>query len=199
MNAALVALGLTVKNLGPKGGDVDRISKRPEARRSGLKAEVLPNGGLGLHRFGPFVDKADLGLKNEQPWHRMAAYMLNAGRTNSEIALAAGVTPQYVSHVRANRWFQELCATIANENGEEVLGALNSYTLEAIEGIHEIASDPETPSRVRLSAYTTLLEQAHGKPTQKIVSDISHSVKRSPTEEMTEIQQELAAIRNRET
>lgn len=193
MKEALRKLGL-----GPNGGNLDNPIWQKEARTSSLKTQEMPSGGRALHRFAPKEDTAKPGIKNEKPWHRMAAYMLNAGRTNSEIAVAAEVCVGHISGLRANRWFQELCATIANENGEEILGALNSYTLEAIEGIHEIATDFENPARVRLTAFTTLLEQAHGKPTQKIVSDISHSVKRSPTEEMTEIQQELAAIRNRE-
>jgi hypothetical protein len=49
----------------------------------------------------------------------MAAYMLNAGRTNSEIAIAAGVKAGEVGVLRQQRWFQELCATIADSTMEK--------------------------------------------------------------------------------
>jgi hypothetical protein len=110
--------------------------------------------------------------------------------------MAAGVTPGTVSVLRGQRWFQELQATLANVAGEEVLGAIKSYALEAVEGIHDIATNAES-DRVRLSAYQLLLEQANGKAIQKTVSEISHSVNRSPSEEMQELQNELVALRSR--
>jgi hypothetical protein len=110
--------------------------------------------------------------------------------------MAAGKTVQTVSDLRTQRWFQELQATLANEAGQDVLGSLKSYALEAVEGIHEIAVSAEKES-TRLNAYRTLLEHATGKPIQKTVSEISHSVSRSPSEEMQELQAELAALRNR--
>jgi hypothetical protein len=120
--------------------------------------------------------------------------MLNVGRTNSEIAVAANVDVISVTHLRSQRWFQELCATIANENGEELIGAVQAEALDSLNTIIELRDTSES-DRVRLTAATTILEHAHGKPVQKIVSDISHRVAASPTEEMEAIQSELAALR----
>jgi hypothetical protein len=180
---------------GPRGGNLDAQTSpaKPEWRKTHLNGEVLPNGGLALHRF----EKQEItvpGKKNEQPWHRMAAYMLNVGRTNSEIALAADVDPATVAQLRGQRWFQELCATIANEHGEALIGAIQSEAMDSLNTIVDLRDNSES-DRVRLSAATTILEQAHGKPVQKIVSDISHRVATSPTEEMEAIQAELAALR----
>lgn len=190
---------------GPRGGDLNHTYNKgkPVWRKESFHGEQNGDGTYGLHRFVRDHDSVAPGKKNEQPWHRMAAYMLNAGRTNSEIALAAEVVVATVSHLRAQKWFQELCATIANANGEELLGALNGYALESIEAIHEIATDDRTDdegrplvnARTRLQAHVTLLEHAHGKPIQKVISDVSHRVAASPTEEMEMIQNELAALR----
>lgn len=176
---------------GPRGGKVDEYLAH--WRRSGHNGKPLDNGGLGLHRFQR-NDSATVGQKDEMPWHRMAAYMLNVGRTSSEIAIAANVDIASVSHLRAQRWFQELCATIANNAGEELIGAVQSEALDSLNTIIEIRDTAES-DRVRLTAAITILEHAHGKPIQKIVSDISHRVAQNPQDEMDAIQSELAAIR----
>lgn len=175
--------------LGPRGGDLSNEKNVPQHRQAGLNAEAL-EGGPGLHHF---VDTASMGLKNEQPWHRMAAYMLLAGRTNSEIAMAAGVIPQTVCILRAQRWFQELLATLANERGSDILGLLDSEAAASIATLVEIRDDPEAGARARLSAATTLLEQAHGKPIQKIISHSTRS-NASPQDEMAEVERELANL-----
>ena len=180
--------------VGPQGGNLDNPVLHPHWREAGLNVETLPGGGIGLHRFEPTDGKtATLGNRNEQPWHRMAAYMLNAGRTNSEIAMAAGVTPNTVSQIRAQKWFQELCAIIANKEGEEITGLIHSYVAEAVEGIHDIATSAES-DRVRLSAYNILLEQGRGKPLQRTVSLNGHTTL-SPEDEMAELTQELRNLR----
>lgn len=188
---------LEQKKTGPRGGDLEaHLNKsNPAWRQCDLNTESLPSGGMSLHRFEK-PDTATTATKNEQVWHRMAALMLIAGRTNSEIAVAAGVVPQTVSILRAQRWFQQLLATMANEAGADVLGALKSYALEAVEEIHSIARNADS-ERVSLSAWQMLLEHATGKPIQKTVSEISHSINRSPSEEMQELQTELAALRSR--
>ncbi len=174
---------------GPRGGNIENPATKPEWRRNAF------NGNdTGLHRAEGWEDTTTVGIKNEQPWHRMAAYMLNAGRTNSEIAMAADVTSEHVSHLRAQRWFQELCATIANTEGEEILGLIRSETAASIEKIVSLR-DFSDNERVQLSAAITLLEHSHGKPIQKVVSDIHHSGHSSPEEEMSRIQEELAALR----
>ena len=174
--------------VGPNGGDL-------QAHRAERRKEPF-NGSIehGLHRFVKEEDAAYRGLKNEMPWHRMAAYMLNAGRTNSEIAMSAGVSAGEVSTLRGQRWFQELCATIANNDGEEVLGALKAEALESIQKLAQLRDFAESES-VQAACARTLLEQAHGKPLQKIVSDVTSRRTLSPREEMDELTQELAALR----
>lgn len=173
--------------LGPKGGNVMQPHLHPQWRNAKLDDSVT-----GLHKFNNEHDAATHGLKNEQPWHLMAAYMVNAGRTNSEIAMAASVSAAHVSHVRSQKWFQQRCAQIANDFGEEVIGAVKGYALEAVEKIADLMKSAES-ERVQLSASQILLEQAQGKPNQKVISHFTTS-NLDPVEEVDQIKRELAAI-----
>lgn len=182
------------KALGPRGGNLEG-GQNPHARRAELEATKNEHGVLSLHRFERH-DAAYNGIKNEQPWHRMAAYMLLAGRTNSEIAAAAERTAVQVCVLRGQRWFQQLLATLANETGDDIIGVLAGEALASVETIVSLRDDAELPARVRLSAAQTLLEQAHGKPVQKILSHTQHS-SADPTQEMQDILSELQALKNK--
>lgn len=177
--------------VGPRGGNLRNPDQHPEWRKEQFHGSMEH----GLHRFIQPEDTATCGLKNELPWHRMAAYMLNAGRTNSEIAMAAGVATGEVSLLRQQRWFQELCATIANNDGEEVLGALKAEALDSIAKLAALRDYAESEA-VQATCARTLLEQAHGKPLQKIVSDVTSRRAASPREEMEQLQNELAALKD---
>jgi hypothetical protein len=183
---------------GPRGGDL--LKHHPERRRASLNAQVSESGLPTLHRFDT-VEKAEPGIKNEQPWHRLAAFMLLSGRTNSEIAMAAGCGIAAVNLLRTQRWFQELLAVLANEHGQDLQAAITSHAHDAINRIAEIANGDIETYGVRniLSASQLLLEQAKGKATQTVVSTVSHTTHASPSEEMESIQQQLAALRSSST
>lgn len=183
-------------NLGPQGGNLENPIQQPEARRAPFNAAIDPNSGLPqLHRQNGFTDTAVFGRQNEKPWHRMAAFMLLAGRTNSEIALAAGVDPTTVSQVRANRWFQELLATLANHEGEEITAVLRAEGLASVEKLVYLRDSADS-ERVQLAAASTLLDHAAGKPTQRILSVSASTTFKDEREELDAIQAELRAIRN---
>lgn len=189
-----MALEFALQALGPRGGNLENPQQNPVWRQSKNNATIQPETGLpALHRF---EDTAASGFKNEQPWHKMAAFMLLAGRTNSEIALAAGVHPNTVSILRAQRWFQELLATLANEAGQDILGLLASEAAASVEKLVTLRDTAES-ERVQLAAATTLLEHANGKAVQKVISHTSHSVYRSPEDELRAVEEELNALRNR--
>lgn len=189
--------------MGIMGGDLTQEKLRPEARQAHLNAKIDPATGLpGLHR-GPGVardhrnewhDRATVGRVDEQPWHRMAAFMLLAGRTNSEIAMAANVSTQCVSDLRAQRWFHELLGVLANETGQDIRAAVDSYAMEALEGIVDIARNGES-ERARLQACNILLEHSQGKPVQKILSSNVTRTYASVEDEASAIDEELRLLR----
>lgn len=45
------------------------------------------------------------------------------------------------------------------------------YTLDAIEGLHGIATDPDCDPRARVQAFNSLLDRGHGKPKQDLGID----------------------------
>ena len=174
---------------GPRGGDLTASIHPREWRTTSLKDQVT-----GLHRFeDEFAETTAIPVKNEQPWHLMAAYMIVAKRTNSEVAMAAGVDPNTISRLKAQRWFQERLAQIANEEGEEVVGVLKGEALASVMKLVDLRDGSES-ERVQLTAATTLLEHAQGKPTQKI---LSHSTRSNldPKEEYDELMRDLEALR----
>lgn len=183
------------KAVGPRGGNLNNPAQYPHRRIANLNIELNAAGTHTLHRFEK-PDTAAPGRANEQPWHRMAAFMLLAGRTNSEIGLAANVEATTVSHLRSQRWFQELLAVLANEQGDDLIGLLQSEAAASLQKLCFLRDNAES-ERIQLAAAQTLFEQAHGKPTQKIISAVSHSVHRSPQEEMDEINQELKTLQAR--
>lgn len=186
--------GEAVGRKGPRGGNLDDPQFHPERRNSALNAQPNETGLPGLHRF---EDATVPGLKNEQPWHRMAAFMLLVGRTNSEIGMAAGKTPAEVSFLRAQRWFQELLATLANEAGQDLQAAITTHAHDAINRLAEFAQGDikELGARNVLSACLAIVDHAKGKPTQTILSSVTHNTMQ-PAEEMADIHQQLAALRS---
>lgn len=196
LDHVLQALNAPDNSLGPQGGNLENPKRLPEARRSPLNAEMI-DGLPTLHRFER-PDAAVNGNKNEQPWHRLVAYMLLAGQSRKEIAAQAQVAPETISHLRAQRWFQELLAVLANEQGKDIMEVVKSEALASVETLVEIRDDAEASARNRLSAAVALLEHAVGKPTQKVVSSstVTHL---SPADEMAKIQEELRIMRKNTT
>lgn len=183
-------------NLGVHGGNLENAVLRPEARRAHFNAPIDPASGLpGLHKPDEFKDTATIGRKIELPWHRMAAFMLLNRRTNSEIAMAAGVDVTNISQLRSQRWFQELLATLANRDGEEISCVIKAEALASVEKLVELRDKSES-ERIQLAAATTLLEHAEGKPTQKVISLSATTTFSSEKEELESIQAELSALRN---
>lgn len=189
-----------VKTLGPRGGDLtnpDLAGKR-EWQKAELNTEILPNGTVGMHRFDrEYHETATPGLKNEQTWHTMAAYMLLAGRTNSEIAAAARVHPTHVSYLRGQKWFQQKLAVLANNDGEELLGIVKGEALASVETLVSLRDNSNVTDAVRRSAAKDLIEFAHGKAVQRTIAISATTHFDSPQDEMEQIQEELATLRRR--
>jgi hypothetical protein len=183
------------KKTGPKGGNLDNPAQS-DYRRSPLNAPVNEQGVRKLHtnEKNGWRDTAVCGIMDEQPWHHMAALGMLAGRTNNEIAQAAGVTATYISNLRAQRWFSEKLALLANEQKNGLIQLLNGAAVPALERIVQMAESSEN-ERVKLAANITLLEHAHGKAVQKVVGVHATANFSSPQEEMETIQRELADLR----
>lgn len=181
--------GVSAENRGPRGADLT-TQVQADARKSPFNAPTTSTGVRGLHRYH---DVGVVGIKNEKPWHRMAAYMLANGMSNAAVAKAAGVTTAAVTTLKGQRWFQELLATISNETGENIAALIQSEAIASIQTIVELRDDTEVRPNVRLSAAVTLLEHAKGKPTQAIITT-NTTAPSDPRAELESVQAELAAL-----
>lgn len=181
---------------GPQGGDLLAPNRHPDFRNAPHNGEMLENGVIGFHDPRDH-DSAVCGIQKEKPWHRMAAIMLNRGFSNIDIAGFAGVEPGHISILRAQRWFNELCVRLAADAGDALAARLDTEAMKALENVVEIANADakEVGSRTKLAANLALLEHAHGKPTQKILSVNAHTSYSSAQEEYAAIQSELEEIR----
>jgi len=185
----------SVHTTGPRGGDVNNPKTYPERRRAEFRATEGVDGTLPLHRHNPtdLVDKAHPGLKNEQVWHRMAAFMLINGRTNSEIAQAAGVTTAAVTTLRSQLWFQQLLATIENESGQAYTALLHGEAIASLEKVVALRDNSDS-ERIVLTASQWIAEQAHGKAVQKVISTVTHHAGKTPQDELAELDAQLEAL-----
>lgn len=178
---------------GPRGGRPFRDTLfAPEHRDESHSGENTA-GVVALHDYSP---KAYSGLKKEQPWHRMAAMLLAAGMADGAIAEAAGVTGSALTTLKGQRWFQEILAFYTEQATRPIQDRLLDEASKSLDVLIEIRDtcDEKTPQSVRVSAARTIYEQAHGKPTQKILAATTSRVYRSAEEEMADLQIQLSAL-----
>lgn len=180
---------------GPREGNLENPNLHSERRRTPFDGERDENGILRLHGW---KDKARVGLQKELPWARMAAMLILANRTNEEIAQAANVTKSEVSILRSQLWFQELLATLAQEEGESYQALMRAEVVKSIQKVVELRDYSES-DRVQLAAAQLIIEQVEGKAVQKVLA-ITSTVKTpegsTPEEQMANIQSELSTLRN---
>src|SRR5690606_27720913 len=139
---------------GPRGGNLDTRTK--EYRRRSHDGQVLPDGQIELHGWR---DVACFGQEKEQPWHRMAAYMMLEGKTNKRIAEVVQCHEQTISILRSQRWFRELLARMAAKEHAPILSRLREEAAASLDTLIELRDGSES-DRVRLAAATTIFEHA---------------------------------------
>lgn len=172
--------------LGPRGGRLNNIQH--EARR----AQLDESEQAKLHVFN---DSAAVGVQDEKPWHHMAAHMIASGMSNDDVARAANVALSTIGNLKAQRWFQERVSSLSFKNGDVISNAIQAEALTSLQVMVNLRDNAES-ERLRYAAAKDLLEHAHGKAVQRVISITSHSnFSGDPTEEEKEIREELAALR----
>lgn len=175
--------------VGPRGGDLNG-SASPDFRRQAFSPMPLSNGEEGLHVF---EDHAIVGIKNEKPWHAMAAMLLVEGKSNQDVAQLAGVSEVYISILKQQRWFQERMASLTNRVLGPRISRFSAALTEAEDKIVSLIDDPSP--RIALAAATYISDQIHGKAVQKTISVSATATFASPNEEWAALQKDLEALR----
>lgn len=171
----------------------DRVSladKYSSAKPSGVKSlpslEVQQERTDGLSGVPP----PPLELKKENNAHRIMLYLAAAGNNISEIAGITGYTPQHVSTITRQDWFQTQLARLLEESGKPVIDQLlQSEAKNSLNVLLALRDSDKTPASVRSQCAFNILDRVLGKPTQKTES-INHNFNRTSTMTMTEIEAE---------
>jgi hypothetical protein len=132
--------------------------------------------------LGPDVDalfgatKGYVNVKRERFEHRLMLWYKLQAFNNNEVAQLCGVTPQTVSNVTKQPWFQEAFCKLAAEMGKDACTTfLEGEVLPALQRTADMARNGESEA-VRLSANRELLDRFLGKATVKIESKASVDV-----------------------
>lgn len=175
-----------------------------ERKESHAKCELLPSGELSLHRMEPKTD-IGRGVKNEQKWHRVAAWMVAEGQSDEQIAAVAEMAPETVKQLRRQTWFSELVATFASQTGRTYAQRIAAEAEKSLEKLLTIRDDesydedgkPIVSARTKADVSKFLIEQVHGKAVQKVISVTASTSFSSEQEERDALLSELQALRAR--
>lgn len=114
--------------------------------------------------------------KKEKPEHRLMLWHRLRGLSVKETALVTGYTPQTVSQVCKQPWFQEAFCQLSTEIGKDAVETfLEGEVLPALQRTADIARGAESEA-VRLAANRELLDRYLGKSTVKVESKVSGQV-----------------------
>ena len=86
-------------------------------------------------------------LEQEAPWHLSAAYMYALGSGNREIAKAHGKSPQAVSNLFHQPFFQERVTAIMAENRRDVMDLFRGERINSLAVLIEIRDNLDAPAK----------------------------------------------------
>lgn len=169
----------------------------PEVKRTWGGTGPCPTAdrGVELDRlFGKPDPKPFQTRKFEKAWQRAAAYMLAAGRSQKEVAIACEVTEETVRRVYRNAWFQETVLEIQKENGaQDIMDMFRGECLNSLSKLVELRDAGTTPASVKAQVSFGILYQVLGKPTQRIeTKDVPTS--EDPVAEVARLEKENALL-----
>ena len=118
--------------------------------------------------------------KHEKPEHRLMLWYRLQGYNVKETAQLTGYTPQTISNISKQPWFQSAFIELAAAQGKDAITSfLEGEVMPALERVVSLAQNGDSDN-VRLAANRELLDRFLGKSTVKIESkgsvDINHTV-----------------------
>lgn len=145
--------------------------------------------------FGATGPKAGQVRKFEQDWHRVAAYMLAAGRSPQEVACACDKGVDSVYAVQRNEWFQQTVLQIQREHGlDDLMAMFRGEVFNSFNTLVEIRDSKQAPFAVRRASAMDILERVMGKPQQNVVVDTTVR-SADPVAEAEQLEKEVALLR----
>lgn len=132
----------------------------------------------------------------EAPWHRQAARLLATGKIPfKQVAAACNVTPNSISMLMRNEWFQQVILKYQEEYGvaQDIMEMFKAECMPSLATLVEIRDDVASPASVRRASAMDILTQVLGKPTQKV--EVESSVRSDdPVAEFDRLTRENASL-----
>ena len=143
----------------------------------------------------PPIASYGLALQKEQSWHKMAAILYAHGTSGSQIARELEKTPQAVSNLIRQPFFQERVAGIMAETSRDFMELFRAERVNTLATLVAIRDDPRTPASVKAMVCKDLLDRSLGKAVQRIeaVADVASS---DPVQEYERLEAENRRLRD---
>ena len=160
-----------------------------DAEDSGNGAQAKFMGGV------PPIAPYGLALQKEQSWHKMSAILYAYGASGKQIARELDKTPQAVSNLIRQPFFQERVAGIMVETARDIMELFRAERVNCLATLVAIRDDPETPASVRAMVCEDILDRSLGKAVQRIetVGEVTSS---DPVAEVAMLEAEVNRLRD---
>ncbi len=166
------------------------------APASDLSPEAQTNVGR-LHGMRP----PSWEVTQEQPWHRIAAYLFSTGCTScKQVAeLIGDINEKTVRNLLHQPWFQERVTKLLAENGgKDIMQLLRAEQFNSMIVMMDIRDDVKAPQAVRANICKDILDRTLGKPVQRIETSESPTSS-DPVGEAKRLREELERSRQNGT
>lgn len=175
------------------------LAEKYNASAGGVKdlpsiTEVYETRVEGLNGCPP----PPLELKKENNAHRIMLYLAAGGNNVTEIAGITGYTPQHVSTIVRQDWFQTQLTRLIEESGKPVIDQLlQNEAKNCLTSLLALRDGPTTPPSVKAAVSINILDRVLGKAVQKTES-INHNFNRTSTMSMEELEREQERLEKEE-
>ena len=145
----------------------------------------------GVTPFAPY----NWELQKEQGWHKVAAVFYAHGTSGNRIARELEKSPQAVSNLVRQEFFQERVAEIMAETARDIMELFRAERVNCLATLVAIRDDPETPASVRAMVCKDILDRSLGKAVQRIeaVGEVTSS---DPVAEVALLEAEVNRLRD---
>lgn len=144
------------------------------------------------------VSAPPVELHKENNAHRIMLYLAAAGNNVKEIAGITGYTPQHVSTITRQDWFQKQLAGLMEESGKPVIEQLlHNEAKNSLDVLLALRDSMSTPAPVRAACAFNILDRVLGKATQRTES-VNHNFNRTSTLSMEELEKEEERLKAEE-
>jgi hypothetical protein len=153
------------------------------------------NGAEGVLFNGMAIPPSGWEIRRENPWHLSAAYMYATGSCNNEIAEAHGKSPQAVSNLIRQSFFQNRVLEIMAANRRDIMDLFKAERINTLATLIEMRDNPETPGHTRALCCREILDRSMGRPTQRIEA-VGEVTSADPVAEVERLEAEVKRLRD---